>query len=61
MRSKYFENDDFLFVFFFLRFFFVWRIFFYGRDFLVKGFIKMFGNGLIFNVWTDLWFNDGNI
>ena len=61
MRSKYFENDDFLSASLPSRPSFAWRIFFHGRDLLVKGLTKMFGNGSTLNVWTDSWLNDGNI
>ena len=52
MKSKYFENVDFL-----SALSFAWRSILYGRD-LLTGLNKMVGNGLSLKVWTDSWIRD---
>lgn len=57
MKSKYFENVDFLSAPLSSRLSFAWRSIFYGRD-LLTGLNKMVGNGLSLKVWTDSWIRD---
>lgn len=61
MKSKYFENDQFLSAPLTSKPSFAWRSILHGRDLLKKGLYRMVGNGSSIKVWTEAWIRDVNM